>query len=264
MLNKTSVLTVTDLHRREVLLRALHEAAGRHRPTIAAFVGDFLHAFDDNKGRVSVADCAQLISKLPAEEIIFVRGNHEDEAWWEFAEIWKSTGRPLRPLHGELFSHGPMTIVGFPCLMGDESPYIGERPPLALDPDEWLPGLILPAGRAARTLWLMHEPPAGTPLSARGSLVEGNPEWVQAIERFSPWLTIFGHDHQTPIRTGRWHHRIGQTTCVNVGQTDNGPLHYCLVEAEFESASSSLPSRMQVTAYPWQETIVLRDRTRVR
>lgn len=186
MLNKTSVLTVTDLHRREVLLRELHEAAGRHRPTIAAFVGDFLHAFDDNKGRVSVADCAQLISNLSADEFIFVRGNHEDEAWWEFANAWNAIGRPLRALHGELFSHGPMTFVGFPCLMGDESPYIGERPPLALDPDEWLPGVILPAGRTARTLWLMHEPPAGTPLSARGSLVEGNPEWVEAIERFSP------------------------------------------------------------------------------
>ena len=82
-----------------------------------ALVGDILHAFDDNNGRVTVGDCAQLISKLPADEIVFVRGNHEDEAWWEFAEIWKSAGRPVRALHGELFSHGPMTLLGFPCLM---------------------------------------------------------------------------------------------------------------------------------------------------
>ena len=262
MPNKITVLTVTDLHRRSVLLQELHAAVVRHRPSIVALVGDFLHAFDDNKGRVSVEDCAGLISKLPAEEIIFVRGNHEDEAWWEFANAWNAIGRPLRTLHGERYSHGPLTLVGFPCLMGDESAFLGARPLLALESDEWLPEVILPAGRAARTLWLMHEPPAGTPLSERGSLVEGNQEWVQAIERFSPWLTISGHDHQTPIRTGRWHHRIGQTTCVNVGQTDNVPLHYCLIEAEFESASPSLPSRMQVTAYPWQETLVLPDPTR--
>jgi hypothetical protein len=80
-------------------------------------------------------------------------------------------------------------------------------------------------------------PPAGTPLSKRGSLVEGNPEWVSATTRFSPWLVIAGHDHLTPIRSGRWYHRIGQTTCVNVGLTDKGPLHYCLVEAEFTSAN---------------------------
>ena len=262
MPNKTTVLTVTDLHRRSVLLQELQDAVVRHQPTIVAFVGDFLHAFDDNEGRVSVGDCAQVISKLPAEEIIFVRGNHEDEAWWEFAKSWNAIGRPLRALHGECFSHGPMTVLGFPCLLGDESPFLGARPLLALEPDEWLPQVILPTGRATRTLWLMHEPPSGTPLSERGSVVEGNPEWVQAIERFSPWLTISGHDHQTPIRSGCWHHRIGQTTCVNVGQTDNGPLHYCVIEAEFESASPSLPSRMQVTAYPWQETIALPDRAR--
>jgi len=261
MANKTTLLTVTDLHRREVLLRALHEAVEHHHPTLVALVGDFLHGFDDNQGRVSVEDCARLISKLPAEEIIFVRGNHEDEAWREFANAWNAIGRPLRALHGECFSHGPMTLVGFPCLMGDESAFIGERPPLALDPDEWLPQVILPAGRAARTLWLMHEPPSGTPLSEPESVVQGNPEWVQAIDRFSPWLTISGHDHQTPIRTGRWYHRIGQTTCVNVGQTDNGPLHYCVIEAEFEGSSPSLPSRMQVTAYPRQETIALPDGT---
>jgi len=50
---------------------------------------------------------------------------------------------------------------------------------------------------------------------------------------------------------------------VNVGQTDNGPLHYCVIEAEFESALPSLPSRMQVTAYPWQETIILPDKIRL-
>jgi Icc-related predicted phosphoesterase len=103
----------------------------------------------------------------------------------------------------------------------------------------------------------MHEPPAGTPLSERGSLVEGNPDWVTAIERFSPWLTVSGHDHITPIRSNCWHHRIGQTTCVNAGQTDHHPLHYCLVEAEFESQAPSLPTKLEVTAYPWQETLAL-------
>ena len=238
---------------------ALSEVVSRHKPDMVALVGDFLHAFDDNKGRITVEDCAGQLSKMPCAEIVFVRGNHEDEAWWNFADVWNKSGRPLHALHGQVFTRGPLTIVGFPCNMGDETAFIGDREPLAYDSDEWLPEVILPAGRAARTIWLMHEPPSGTPLSKRGSIVEGNPEWVQAIKRFSPWLTISGHDHRTPIWSGRWHYRLGQTTCVNVGQTDNGPLHYCMVEAEFEGVSPSLPTRMAVTAYPWQETVSLPD-----
>ena len=257
MSNQMTLLTVTDLHRSGALLEALSEAVVQRKPDIVALVGDFLHAFADNEGRVTVEECAGMLSKLPCAEILFVRGNHEDEAWWVFAEAWNKSGRLLHALHGEVFTRGPLTIVGFPCHMGDETAFICGREPFAIDPDEWLPEVILPAGRAARTLWLMHEPPAGTPLSRRGSLVEGNPEWVQAIKRFSPWLTISGHDHLTPIQSRHWHHRIGQSTCVNVGQTDNGPLHYCLVESEFESASPSLPTRMEVTAYPWQETLSL-------
>lgn len=200
---------------------------------------------------------ANQLATLPAEAIVIVRGNHEDGAWLKSVEPWKTSGRPLHALHGEVFAHGTMTLVGLPCSMGDETAFLGDRAPLPIESDEWLPEVILRSGRAARTLRLMHEPPAGTPLSARGSVVEGNPDWVTAINRFSPWLTISGHDHITPIRSSRWHHRIGQTTYLNVGQTDNGPLHYCLVEAEFESTTPSLPKRMQITAYPCGETVTL-------
>ena len=257
MSSKTSLLTVTDLHRRTGLLVELSQVVTRHKPDMVALVGDFLHAFDDNKGRMTAGDCAGLLSRLPCAEVVFVRGNHEDEAWGLFAEAWNKSGRPLHALHGQVFARGPLTIIGFPCDMGDETAFIGSREPLAYDSDEWLPEVILPAGPAARTLWLMHEPPSGTPRSKMGSMVEGNPEWVPAIRRFSPWLTISGHDHLTPIQSGLWRHRIGQTTCVNVGQTENGPLHYCLVEAEFKNASPSLPTRMKVTAYPWHETVSL-------
>ena len=146
------MLTVADLHRSAALLDALREAVVQHKPDVVALVGDFLHGFDDNRYRVSVLGCAKLLSQLPGPEIVFVRGNHEDDAWFLFAAK---------------------------------------------------------------------------------------------------------HDHITPIRSICWHHRIGQTTCVNVGQTDHGPLHYCLVEAAFESQSPSLPARMQVTAFPWQETLAL-------
>jgi Icc-related predicted phosphoesterase len=257
MATKTTVLTVSDLHRSAALLEALREAVVQHKPDLVAVVGDVLHGFDDNRHRVSVLGCAKLLSQLPGPEVVFVRGNHEDDAWLLFAEAWTALGRPLHALHGEVFTQGPMRLVGFPCSMGDEKAFLGNRAALPMESEGWLPGVMQSAGPAARTLWLMHEPPTGTPLSERGSLVEGNPDWVTAIERFSPWLTVSGHDHITPIRSNCWHHRMGQTTCVNVGQADHDPLHYCLIEAEFEGSSPSLPAKMQVTAYPWQETLEL-------
>ena len=253
----TTVLTVADLHRNSVLLRELRDAVAKHKPDLVALVGDFLHGFDDEEGRETTAVCAEMLSQLACPEIVCVRGNHEDSAWLQFAQAWQKLGRPLHALHGEAFSYGPLTLIAFPCLMGDETAFVGDRAPLPLELDKWLPEVMLKAGRAARTLWLMHEPPVGNPLSQAGSLVEGNPDWNSAIERFRPWITISGHDHATPIKRKRWYHRLDATVCVNVGQSDRGPLHYCVVEAEFAGEASGLPTTMNVTAYPWNETVTL-------
>jgi len=253
--NRKTLLTVTDLHRSTALLEALRIAVIQHMPDVVALVGDFLHGLNDNAGRLTTEDCALFLAKLECPEILFVRGNHEDDAWLVFASVWKTTGRPLTTLHGEVFQSGPLTLVGFPCLMGDGRTFADARPELLTDYENWLPPVIGPVGSAARTLWLMHEPPTGTPLSQPGSVVEGNWAWAHAIYDFAPWLTISGHDHLTPIRAKRWYCEFQNSTCVNVGQSDHGPLHYCLVEAEFKGISPSLPTRLQVTAYPWQETI---------
>ncbi|MGA2246948.1 MAG: metallophosphoesterase [Verrucomicrobiota bacterium] len=107
------ILTATDLHRSGALLKELQGAVGKHKPHIVALVGDFLHAFDDDARRLTTRQCAELLAQLPCAEIVFVRGNHEDEAWYEFAEVWARSGRPLHALHGEppnlaaiRFAHG--------------------------------------------------------------------------------------------------------------------------------------------------------------
>jgi Icc-related predicted phosphoesterase len=93
----------------------------------------------------------------------------------------------------------------------------------------WLPHLLEDHGEAARQLWVMHEPPTGTRLSAAGSVVEGHPWWRDAIEEHQPRLVVCGHDHGTSIRNGVWQDQIGRTTVINVGQNMDGPLHATLV-----------------------------------
>jgi Icc-related predicted phosphoesterase len=113
---------------------------------------------------------------------------------FRFQDAWATTGRRLVALHGEAFTVGPATVIGFPCLMGDETAFVGERQPLPANPNSWLSRLLEKHGPSMRTLWLMHEPPSGTPLSQPNSPVEGNRQWRTAIDRFRPILTISGHD----------------------------------------------------------------------
>jgi Icc-related predicted phosphoesterase len=101
----------------------------------------------------------------------------------------------------------------------------------------------------------MHEPPAGTPLSETNGPMAGNREWIEAIERFSPWLTLSGHDHESPLINKRWYYQLGRTICINLGQPDTGLLHYCLVQAEFRRSASALPAKLKVTAFPFKRTV---------
>jgi Icc-related predicted phosphoesterase len=250
-----NILTATDLHRRKTLYEGLASAVETHHPDIIALVGDFLDAEEPHRGQFTDNECAEFLAQLRCQELVFVRGNHENEHFRGFANAWAKTGRKLNALHGEVFIHGPLALVGFPCLLGEESSYLGRREPLPTDPCEWLPALLRAHGPAMRTLWLMHEPPAGTPLSARAGPMAGNPEWVSAIERFCPWMTISGHDHRSPLINKRWNHKLGQTICVNVGQPDPARLHYCLVEAEFGRSVPSLPGKLKVTAFPLKATV---------
>jgi metallophosphoesterase superfamily enzyme len=112
-----TVLTVADLHRGKVLYNLLRTAIARHRPDILALVGDFLDATGEQEGKLTTEECVRFLGRLPCPEIIFVRGNHEDSAWFAFADEWKTSGRELHLLDGQTFTYGPLIIVGFPCLM---------------------------------------------------------------------------------------------------------------------------------------------------
>ena len=221
MSQTVTVLTVADLHRDMKLYEQLGVAVKKHRPDVLALVGDYLDATGKQKGKLTTEASARFLSRLSCPATVFVRGNHEDSEWFAFADEWGFSGKGLHLLDGQSFVYGPLVIVGFPCLMlqGD-----GLLESVPSDPNAWLPKVIRPFGPAARSLWLMHEPPHGTPLSQEGSPFAGHIAWREAIERFLPLVAVFGHDHATPLKRKQWHHQIdGNSICVNVGQTATGP-----------------------------------------
>lgn len=252
---RVRVLTVTDLHQSTRLYGQLAEAVTAHRPDVVAFLGDFLDVPVRGTGLLTVEECAVAIAGLDVPEVVLVRGNHEDWNYLTFAEALKATGRAVATLHGEEHVRGPMTMVGFPTQLGDETAFTLQKAPLGTHPGGWLSRLVRRVGPPARTVWLLHEPPSGTPLTVSAGPISGNPEWSEAIQRYTPWLVVFGHDHATPIARGRWHHRVGETLVVNVGQPHDGVLHYALIDAEFEDARPSLPGRLTVRAFPWDQVV---------
>jgi Icc-related predicted phosphoesterase len=227
------ILIATDLHQRAVLYTALVKLADEIKPDAIILGGDFLHGTGmqpyGNTRQLTPTLCAVELQAVAAS-LFFVRGNHEDENWLEFADAWKSM-RDRRPsrLNGSFTMIGDMGVVGFPCAMGQEEAFSEGEPLGGEHYSFWLNRLLADYGDMAKKLWVMHEPPTGTQISLAGSLVEGHAWWRDAIEEHQPELVVCGHDHSTSIRFGVWEDRIGKTRVVNVGQNMDGPLHATLV-----------------------------------
>ena len=83
-----------------------------------------------------------------------------------------------------------------------------------------------------RTVYVMHSPPFGTKLDV---LHNGRPAGSHAIRRFiekkQPFLTLHGHVHESPLVSGSYWDTIGDTLCLNSGQSIND-LHAVVFELE--------------------------------
>ena len=267
------VLTVADLHQSGSHYGWLLDEVQAKRPDVVAFVGDVLSdPRISQSDRVSTEEAAELLSKLPCPQLVFVRGNHEQEDWPKFVTAWPVHERPLVALSGTVQIVGPLVIVGFPCHTGWEEPWyetlprvgneitrdisLSGRKVLPADYEFWLSPLIRRFGPAARTLWLMHEPPQVREIARPYAC---NPRWTKAVERFRPLLTVSGHDHHTPMRHNVWHGELGATVCVNVGRGVMS-LHCCVLDFEFPESKPSLPTKITVEAFPRKTQVVIQPK----
>ena len=71
-----------------------------------------------------------------------------------------------------------------------------------------------------RAIYLMHSPPFGTRLDLiQGGKHAGSRSVTGFIERNQPHLTLHGHIHESPELSGAYFDRIGETLCINPGQS---------------------------------------------
>ena len=74
-----------------------------------------------------------------------------------------------------------------------------------------------------RAVYVIHGPPAGMGLDVvRGGLPVGSPATTRFIETVRPLLTLHGHIHESPEESGVWMSRLGETVCIQPGQSAAG------------------------------------------
>ena len=258
------ILTLTDLHQNPVHFATLTRVCSEQAIDVVCLVGDFLDLGEARENLLSTEEVIACLAALPVKHLLFVRGNHEENNWYEFVEKWPHAMRPLIMLHGTSHVCDGLTIIGFPCNMGDSQPWLDTLPETGnittgdfpqkrksfSSYEEWLPKLLLQTGSAGRTLWLMHQPPVTKGLCHP---LEFDVDWTDAVERYKPLLVISGHSHEVPLINNQWYVNHEGTICVNAGQDTK--TKYCIIEVALANIPNVLPIAMSITQFPEKQTI---------
>jgi Icc-related predicted phosphoesterase len=95
-----------------------------------------------------------------------------------------------------------------------------------------------------RAIYMMHSPPYGTRLDLiQGGKSAGSRSIRVFIEENQPLLTLHGHIHESPELSGAYFDRIGETICINPGQSawsDRGLIKLHAVTFEMENVEETI------------------------
>lgn len=99
----------------------------------------------------------------------------------------------------------------------------------------------LEPGEMARSVWMVHQPPAGMGMDICGDGRQvGSPALTRFIEEDQPLLGCSGHIHESPHQPGgRWFAEMGRTLWLQPGQVDRR-LHYVTLDITDAHAVQSI------------------------
>lgn len=80
-------------------------------------------------------------------------------------------------------------------------------------------------------IWITHNPPYGGKLDIMHENIHiGSKALMRKIEDLQPKLVLSGHVHEAPNMSDNWVDKIGNSTCINPGQSDE--FHGVLFEID--------------------------------
>ena len=86
-----------------------------------------------------------------------------------------------------------------------------------------------------KAIFIFHDPPYGIGLDncKNGELV-GSKAIAKFLEQSNAYMSFHGHIHESPKMSGKWFNKLGNTICIQPGQTEFGDskLHYVIVDTE--------------------------------
>ena len=87
------------------------------------------------------------------------------------------------------------------------------------------------AKNPSKTIYVIHMPPARIELDVcQDGREVGSHAVYRFIEKTQPLLSLHGHIHESPSRSGIWNATIGKTVCVQPGQMKSDCLSYVTID----------------------------------
>ena len=94
----------------------------------------------------------------------------------------------------------------------------------------------LPAvSKDKKTIYVFHGPPYGIGLDVcSGNIEVGSKVVRKFLENSNAYMSLHGHIHESPKVSGKWYSTLGNTVCVQLGQTElgNKTFYYAIIDTE--------------------------------
>lgn len=86
-----------------------------------------------------------------------------------------------------------------------------------------------------KAIYVLHDPPYGVGLdNCKDGDKPGSKSIAKFLEESNAYMSLHGHIHESPKNSGVWYAKLGNTICIQAGQTEFGekPLHYVIVDTD--------------------------------
>ena len=100
-----------------------------------------------------------------------------------------------------------------------------------------------------KTIYILHDPPYGIGLDDCSVGVKaGSKDIVKFLTKSGAYMSLHGHIHESPKMSGIWKANLGQTICIQPGQTELGEekMVYAVVDTDNNTAERFIEKAVAV------------------